>query len=60
MDIPSPELPPDHPGLDDECAIYVETVIAVVWEFFEDAGWTEDEFDRALLVEVKRNASFEE
>lgn len=57
MDIPSPELSPGHPGRADECAMHMGCVIVAIWECFEDAGWTEEEFDQALLAEAKRYAS---
>lgn len=31
-------------------------VVTALWECFEDAGWTEEEFDRASPAEAKRNA----
>jgi hypothetical protein len=54
MDIPSPTLPPNHPNRDDECAIHMENAVMGLWEFFEDAGWSEEEFDRALLGAAMR------
>ena len=54
MDIPSPTLPLGHPDRDDECSMHMGNAISGLWEFFEDAGWTEEEFDRALLAEAKR------
>lgn len=56
MDIPSPTLPADHPDRFQECAIHMENAIIGLWEIFEDAGWTEEEFDRALLEEASRGA----
>jgi hypothetical protein len=50
MDIPAPTLPEDDPRRDDECERAVGMAVAGLWEFFEDAGWGEDEFDRALLA----------
>lgn len=38
----------------------MENAIAGLWEFFEDAGWTEEEFNRALLGEARRSAPDEE
>jgi len=33
--------------------MHMANAISGIWEFFEDAGWTEEEFDRALLAEAK-------
>lgn len=56
MDIPSPTLPMDHPDRCRQCAIHMENAIMGLWEFFEDAGWTDEEFDRALLEEAMHGA----
>lgn len=60
MEIPSPETPPGNPDRDFECSIHMGCVIVAIWECFEDAGWTEEEFDRALIAGAKRYASSEE
>lgn len=56
MDIPSPQSPKGHPNRIEECAVHMENAIMGLWENFEDAGWTEKEFDRALLGEARRCA----
>jgi hypothetical protein len=56
MEIPSPTLPADHPDRGDECEVAMENTIAELRKTFEDAGWTRDEFERALLSVAKRNA----
>jgi hypothetical protein len=38
----------------------MEDAIAGLWEFFEEAGWIEEEFNRALLAEAKRGMPEEE
>jgi len=59
VEIPSPTLPPNHEDRNEECAIVMENAVAGLWEFFEEAGWTEDEFVLALVAEARRNVDEE-
>ena len=56
MDISRPTHPPGHPGRDDELESIVEAAVDGMWEFVEEAGWTEDEFNRVLLEVAMRHA----
>lgn len=60
VDIPSPTLPLHHPDRHQECATHMENAILGLWEFFEDAGWTEEEFNQALIKEATRASGSDE
>lgn len=54
MDIPSPTLPLGHPQRQEECSVLLAMAITGLWDLFEEAGWSEEEFNRALIEEGKR------